>query len=201
MKIKIVTVDFEIPRRTKRIALMVGVPALVIGGSAIAVASVPNTFKDGDVLSADKMNQNFADLDSRITKLEMSGGVITANNKQYSVNAVYCGQTAPVGGSIGGYAAAKTLCEQACSGSPSAHVCNTIELARTAQLGVPITSEGRLASGLFTLYPPNNYAINDCNGFKSGNATVYGAAWDSVEGVATVYTCNVSKPLLCCDSP
>jgi hypothetical protein len=201
MKIKITTIDLEIPHRTKRIALLVGIPALIVGTAAIAIAAVPNTFQDGDVLSAEKMNANFADLDSRLTKLETSGSVITVGNKQYSLNGVYCGQTAPVGGSIGGYPGAKVLCEQACGGSSSAHLCDAIEMVRTVQLGIPIAEEGRYASGLFTLYPPNNYPVIDCNGFTTGSATHYGAVWDPVEGVATIDPCNVSKPILCCDSP
>lgn len=204
MKINVITVDLEIPRRTKRIALLLGIPALIIGGSAIAIAAVPNTFADGDVLSAEKMNANFTALDTRITALEQAkppAPVIQVGNKQYSLDGVYCGSTAPVGGSIGGYTGAKVLCEQACGSSSSAHVCTPTEMVRTAQLAVPITNAGRIASGLHVLYPPNNYAINDCNGFTTGGASFYGAAWEPVEGVATVYACNLSKPLLCCDSP
>lgn len=66
MKIKVTPIEFELSRRTKRLALFLGVPALLIGASAIAFAGVPNTFTDGDTLSADKMNANFAGLNIRM---------------------------------------------------------------------------------------------------------------------------------------
>jgi hypothetical protein len=76
MKIKIVTIDFEIPRRKKRIMILVGLPlGLLLGAAAIVHANVPNTFAPGDTLSAQKMNANFASLDARVTTLE-SGGVV-----------------------------------------------------------------------------------------------------------------------------
>lgn len=65
MHIKI-DIDFELPRWAKRTLVFVGVPAtILLGVSALLRAdpvSVPNTFADGETLSASKMNANFAAL-------------------------------------------------------------------------------------------------------------------------------------------
>ncbi len=69
MKIK-VTVDIELSPRAKRLLLVgLSMGVLVVGG-AVAFANVPNTFKDGDTLSAATMNDNFAALDGRLTAVE-----------------------------------------------------------------------------------------------------------------------------------
>jgi len=49
------------------------VPLLVLAGGAIAYADVPNTFKDGDTLSADKVNQNFQALVDLTTDQSIAG--------------------------------------------------------------------------------------------------------------------------------
>ena len=93
MKIKVTTIDFEIPRRTKRLAVIVGVPtAALLGAAALAYAGVPNTFSAGEPLSSSQMNANFSSLDARITTLEgapqaVPSGTIVA----------YGGTTAPAG--------------------------------------------------------------------------------------------------------
>ncbi|WP_437554427.1 hypothetical protein WME97_21300 [Sorangium sp. So ce367] len=70
MQVKIVVIDFEIPARIKRRALTVGIPlAILASAGAVAYASVPHTWKIGDVLSAADLNANFSDLDSRVTSL------------------------------------------------------------------------------------------------------------------------------------
>jgi microcystin-dependent protein len=80
MKIKVTTIDFQIPRRTKRIAVIAGVPAAVLlGAAALAYAGVPNTFNAGDALSSAKLNANFAAV--------APSGMIVA----------YAGTTAPAG--------------------------------------------------------------------------------------------------------
>ena len=63
MKIKVYVIDLEMPRWAKR-ALVVGgaFAAVLVGATALVRAdtvSAPNTFTDGETLSADKMNANF----------------------------------------------------------------------------------------------------------------------------------------------
>jgi hypothetical protein len=63
MKIKVYVIDLEMPRWAKR-ALVVGgaFAAVLVGATALVRAdtvSAPNTFTDGETLSAEKMNANF----------------------------------------------------------------------------------------------------------------------------------------------
>lgn len=119
--------------------------------------------------------------------------VIAKNNKQYSLAATYCGATASLPGNIGGYSAAKALCETAC-GSASAHFCDAAEVVRTNQLAITIPAPGWYASGIYGLRGPN--PVTDCDGFTNSSASLiglWGAASPSYD------YCNVSHPLLCCD--
>lgn len=73
MKIKVYVIDLEIAPRTKRRAMLVGIPVgLLFGGSAVLYASVPNQFSPGQVISSSQMNENFADLDTRLATVEVS---------------------------------------------------------------------------------------------------------------------------------
>ena len=65
-----ITIDTELSVRAKRIMLALGIPAIVLGGGAVAYASVKHTFTMGDKLSAQFMNDNFVDLDARLAKVE-----------------------------------------------------------------------------------------------------------------------------------
>src|SRR5262245_30650925 len=106
---------------------MIGIPALLLlGASALAIADVPNTFADGDTLSAAKMNANFKDIDERLAKAAVFTNSETMET--YSLNGGVCGVTAAVDANIGGYAAAKTMCKQKCGNSATAHMCTSEEL-------------------------------------------------------------------------
>lgn len=61
MKLKMVVVDFEIPKPVKKWVLRTGAAATVVGAAAIAWAAPTwTTFQDGQPLSAQQMNDNFA---------------------------------------------------------------------------------------------------------------------------------------------
>ena len=67
MKIRLYTIDFEISRQVKRVALLLAVPVVVVASLGAVVSAAPkNTFSAGTPISASAVNQNFADLDSRI---------------------------------------------------------------------------------------------------------------------------------------
>ena len=100
MKIKVTTIDFEIPRRTKRIAMIAGLPAAtLLGAAALAYAGVPNTFSSGEPLSSSQMNANFSSLDARITTLETApqavpvGTIIAFGGTTAPAGWVYCDGT------------------------------------------------------------------------------------------------------------
>jgi hypothetical protein len=64
MKLKVVVLDLELSRRAKRIVAIASVALpLLLGAGALALASVPPTFNDGDTLTAADLNSNFAALD------------------------------------------------------------------------------------------------------------------------------------------
>jgi len=70
-----ITIDVQVPRGTKRVAMLSAIPlAIVAGGAAIALAGVPNTFTSGEGLSSSKMNANFASLDGRLSAVETALG-------------------------------------------------------------------------------------------------------------------------------
>jgi len=64
MKLKVIVLDLELSPRAKRIVAIASVALpLLVGAGAIAWASVPHTFTDGDTLTAADLNSNFAALD------------------------------------------------------------------------------------------------------------------------------------------
>jgi len=216
MKLKLVVVDFEIPRRVRRVMTLVGVPLLVIAGvSTLALATVPHTFNSGDVLSAMDLNVDFNALDTRLAAVETKP-VMTAmpdGGASYSLAAKYCGKTTATSGSISsgmltGWQAAKDLCQTACSSSSTAHMCTGDELSRSAQLGLTLDT-GWYASGSAVGFPASgNPAAFDCQGWTSNAATFVGYAqlgsvWShsSTQDYPNAYACNYSGgwPVLCCD--
>ncbi len=68
MKIQI-NVNLEIPRWVRNIGLVLA-PAGLLVTTAVVYADVPNKFQDGDTLSAQELNDDFANIDSRLKQLE-----------------------------------------------------------------------------------------------------------------------------------
>lgn len=67
-----INIELDIPRWVRNAALVLVPVAIVLATTAIVRANVPNAFKDGDTLSAMKMNDNFDALDARLTATEGS---------------------------------------------------------------------------------------------------------------------------------
>ncbi|MGH7298636.1 MAG: C1q-like domain-containing protein [Polyangiaceae bacterium] len=71
MKIKVVVVDLEIPPRTKKWGLRIGIPAVVLlAGGAIAYAAGMVTWSSGQTLTASDLNNNFSYLQGEIAALQ-----------------------------------------------------------------------------------------------------------------------------------
>jgi hypothetical protein len=70
MRLKVVIVDFEVSRRTRRIAIGVGLPLLALVVATVANASVPVVFQPGATLHAADLNQDFTALDQRCSVLD-----------------------------------------------------------------------------------------------------------------------------------
>jgi len=69
MKLKLVVVDLELSRR-QRLLGAAGLGAAILMVGAVAVADVPNTFVAGDTLTAAGLNENFDDIDTRVSGLD-----------------------------------------------------------------------------------------------------------------------------------
>jgi len=182
-----ITIDLPRPK-----SLLAATVTIVVFASIMADASVPNTFNAGDVLSAAKVNANFADIDSW-----RAHPVVSKNGKQFSLGATYCGSTSTTTGQItGGRVGAKTSCETVCT-SASAHVCTSTELIRTADAGLSVPSTGWYASS----------PSGDCSGWTSAASNITAScfnngAYCSGGGLPAGYnyaSCNYSFPVLCCD--
>ncbi len=71
MKLKVVIVDLEIPRRAKKWGLRIGIPAAVLlGGGAVAYAAGLVTWSSGQTLQASDLNGNFTYVQGEITALQ-----------------------------------------------------------------------------------------------------------------------------------
>lgn len=218
MKLKVYVVDLEISKAAKRKALVVGIPTAMLLMGGVALATVPHTFTNGEVLNASDLNDDLSGLDTRVTAVETKRPTKTVGGVSYSLDAVYCGKTAATTGAVtsgvlSGWPATKALCESACS-SPSAHLCTGDELSRSAQLGVH-TENGAYGSGdaYYAVSSSTTTLGNfDCMGFTNGTSTAFNANmanyWPFWFGTgnatfpnvpAPVNTCDQMQPLLCCD--
>jgi hypothetical protein len=204
--------------RAKRLVLGGAIFVVVGGASAIAIANVPHTYQDNEVLSAANLNADFAALDQRLARLEsaarLDGGanpvptrwVVSSGTDQHALGAVFCGlsngQTTgkfmvgqPPGTVLTAYPATKAQCKSTCN-SESAHICFGDEMVRSSALGLLPSARGWFTSGTVATNGPD--AINDCNGWTSGSSTVYGTSWNAA-GYPGADTCNTTNNVFCCD--
>jgi hypothetical protein len=214
MKIKVYVLDLEIPRRTKRVAVLLSAPlAVLIGLGAIAYATVPNVFMSGEPLSSAQMNANFGNLDGRLTAVEAILGTATADGG-YSLGATYCGPTAATLGSFSGpgtltgYASAKAQCQAVTGCSPkTAHMCTSEEMVRTRQLGGQIdagaAAYGWFSTGSYGYYPGTGTYTGDCEGWTTNSASVLGDVWGTTNTPPVIpqptYCSGGPYPILCCN--
>jgi microcystin-dependent protein len=106
MKIKIVTVDFEIPQRFKLLALRIGIPiAVMLGGGALAYANLPQ-FQDGATLTAAALNSSFSAVAPPGTILAFAGttcpsGTIAADGSSRARAGTYANLFSAIGTTYG----------------------------------------------------------------------------------------------------
>lgn len=187
-----IRIQIDLSPRQKRVIRAAVVAGAVIGalGLGVAIAAPKNIFKPTEVLSSQKMNDNFTDLDTRLASLEkLRIGTLkgTAGPTTGSI-------TAP--GNLVGYQAARALCQTALNNSPTAHMCDASEMVRSAQLGIPNpggVSNMWFASGIYS--HPADEIIVDCSGYTTTGAS--GRVWTGVTGSS--YGCVASWPIACCD--
>lgn len=90
MEIKVYSIQLDIPARAKRVFIRFGIPALLfigmIGVVRADAVTIPNTFSNGDTLSASQMNANFVALADAVEKVVPVGAILA-----------YYGDAAPAG--------------------------------------------------------------------------------------------------------
>jgi hypothetical protein len=142
-----------------------------------------------------------AALQARVAALEARRPVLVnpATGAKYSLDALYCGATAPTTGILfesvaAGYGAAKLRCERVC-GTPTAHMCTAEELMRHLQTGgAAPPNPGWYAAGVAA--QASGATVFDCDGFTSNLHTQYGLQFQAAPGLAT---CDTLAPINCCD--
>lgn len=193
MRIKVYVIELS-PAAKRTLALGVAA-AIMLATTLRADANVPNMFNTGDVLSAQKMNANFADIDAW-----RGHPVVAVGGAKFSLGAAYCGLSTATTGQItsGGktsYAAGKALCETTC-GSPSAHMCTSDELVRSMAAGIvePSARTSWYAAG----FSPSGTNTDDCSGWTGATSGRYGPMW--YYGTFTgVGDCSSANDVACCD--
>lgn len=166
-------------------------------------------FTNGVIPTTALTDGNITQVNGRliISTTTAAGGAVAT-----SVDGIFCGASSATTGAFQdngagttGYRAAKTICEAVCS-SKFAHMCDTSESVRNAQLGLYKTNTRFwLSSGKFTLYT-GSVADRDCIAWSEATTTVLGSAVtvdsNGVGGTLRPYPdilyCNTSVPIACC---
>jgi hypothetical protein len=203
-------VTFSIsPTTTRRILLLTTTTALLLAGGMAYAGLVP--FTAGQPLKASDLAGNFKDLDDRVKGLESAGtkpvfdldGDPGTTQDRFSIAAVYRDSTTAVKGALAlkgkdGYVAGKIMCEDLLK-SDSAHMCTSIELVRSEQLGVSIKTSGWYSTGAWTQDPAGPAFASDCGRWLDGTATRLGPYWESPGRGPLAAGCDTLHQVLCCD--
>jgi len=192
--------------------------AMGIITSTIVAVTVSATFTSGDTLTAANMNvlktaiESIPDWTKSGSDAVLSGGGLAVNtgtmvtNSKLTVNGrvssttlgTYCGITGTnTTGNIGGYPAAKTACETACS-NLNAHMCTNHEISISRQLGISMDVDAYYSS---STHGPGMISgeFNDCNAWTSSVSTSSAMRLGSSgAGVTTHSTCDNSVRIACC---
>jgi len=189
MKLKIVVIDFEAPRWLRR-TFAVAAPAVAILATGVVLASPPKQWATNDPLTATDLN---------------ALNVISVNGVKYSVGAThYCGTGPSMTDGLfsfqgkTGYPAAKAMCQQSlgCNSSPTAHMCDSVEITRSMQLGDAVPNNAWYSVPLQATIP-GSFITDDCTGWAYNVSGDYGPvllASHPAEG-----NCSVARPVSCCD--
>jgi hypothetical protein len=217
MQEKEIVIRIRFPKWPKRRWLVaIGCLMMVAGAAGYAYTFAPfslTTPTAGTPVSASAIATNYTAIQNKVAELQ---GYIQkpfytnpTTGQTYSLAATYCGETAATAGavadgSLSGIPATKSLCQKACGGSATAHMCNTEEVQRFIATGGAFPSSGATypttagwySSGLWSY--DGTKVIFDCASWTDGTATNTGPA-AFLKDPAHNATCNELLPILCCD--
>ena len=170
-------------------------------------------------ISATSGDASFTDVS--LENANVSGVVsVSASGVKMGLNGIYCGSTPPTTGKIvyplgsaapieTGYRAAKRLCEDAC-GTTTAHMCSSVDLGRSAQLGSLPNTSAWYTSFTLDLYESGTLGAQytrDCDGWvteddNAGNRENFGPTF-GFDASSPVFPnrdrCSTVQPIACCN--
>jgi hypothetical protein len=189
-----------------------------LGGALLVLSAVGYAFSwapfslsmptAGTPVSASSFQTNYTAIQNKVTELQNAIRAYTnpGTGQAYSLNTAYCNLTAAVTGAVAdgaltGIAATKSLCQKACSNSPTAHMCNAQELQRWFATGGMLPGNaaniaGWYSSGLWTY--DGAHVITDCSSWTNNTNTVTGPVAYTSDPAHGDF-CNKSFPIVCCD--
>lgn len=177
-------------RTTVATALLLGFAS----GIAVSAAPVPSTtapYEPAEVLTAKRLNDDFANIETRLAALEVLA--YPANR-----SSTYLGQSALFNvPDIGGYSGAAAKCST--QFATAAHMCTAHDLVVAQSRGQSIDKSGRYSAGLRTEALTDG-TVNDCHGFTDGDAGLNSPWWsaDVSDNKWQTHPCNTNKAFLCC---
>lgn len=147
---------------------------------------LPAPFESGTPISADDMNERFAELYTEV-------------NRQRHRSGEYCGMSTVISdASLGGYAGATALCQSAPGCSPdTAHFCTAPELIASLSSGTTLPENGGWVATGYADYDGGTAGTNDCEGFTEGTEGFNGVVWNGYRAQSA--GCSLQEPVMCCD--
>ncbi len=123
----------------------------------------------------------------------------TSTATQSLTAGVVCGSTASFSGGAGGYETVRSLCQTACAGSSTAHLCTANEVVLNAQFGKIPSGEYWIGGfGSSGNVGAQTNGLVECNGWTSVSAVLAGSAFNTTTG-PTSFLCNSTRAFLCCE--
>jgi hypothetical protein len=212
MQEKEIVIRIRFPKWPKRWWLLaIGGGLCVLGAGAYAYTFNPFSLTNpvaGTPVSAATITANYTAITNKVTELQnvlQKPYFTNPNGQTYSIAAGYCGLTAVTKGAVAdgttltGIAATKSLCQKACSGSATAHMCTTAEVQRWIATGgsIPVSS-GWYTSGLWSWDGLSGQLITDCNSWTTSAHTIEGPVSYPKDPAHSDY-CDRDNPMICCD--
>ena len=113
---------------------------------------------------------------------------------------LYCGETASVTGSLGGWPGVRAMCQSACNNSATAHMCDEAATTRSLQFNKFTASSQAWVADPGWETDVNNGAIvlQACQGWTSSSGAIRGSIM-LTNGRPSNQICSSNAVVACCD--